>query len=92
MISVASTAYTPETQRFAEESRKFAAISHYCCHTPFAYLKVVLPICEIFRSEKTQLFSLTIIRKLKAFILELSLNNSKFFRTKFRRLPSVKQP
>jgi len=40
-------------------------------------LKVVLPICEIFRTKKFN--CLTIIQKQKVFISELSLNNSKIF-------------
>jgi len=45
----------------------------------------VLPICQF-----QKLYCLTIIQKQKGFISELSLNNAKIFRTKFRRL--VKTP
>jgi len=44
-------------------------------------VKVDLPIREIFRTKK---INLTIIQKQTVFILELSLNNLKFFRIKFR--------
>jgi len=50
--------------------------------------KVVIPICEIFHTKKTQLFNY--YSTTKDIIVELSLNNLKLFLIKFRR--SVKQP